>query len=297
MQARIEKLASKATLMNRVFLIVWILLTVMAKPSRAVSWDNFKEKQRPNSILNLHVHSTTDTTVLKARRSKRSQTHFNSYHSYQINSDSILKDRGFSPFLWVDSFRNLQNLMTSKPLIWSPKILIKSMPESELTNLLADMLLFESRQIWDSIDAALLNPGGIRAGFPADTLRLMHVMEVLPFPNRLDRITLTGGDLKQLLDHWAAKGGVAASGLRMTIKEGKATDILVGNEPIQLNQTYRIALPDYLVDGGDGCSFLMGSQVQRGAFRITDLVAAHLEKWGSSGAPLKTQMDGRIRVQ
>jgi hypothetical protein len=52
-----------------------------------------------------------------------------------------------------------------------------------------------------------------------------------------------------------------------------------------------------LVDGGDGCSFLVGCSLQRGQFRITDLVIRHLELMGSSGSPLKTHLDGRIRVQ
>lgn len=239
----------------------------------------------------------TDTLKQKKLQRKTAYPQFWAYNSYTINSDSLMNGKGDCAFVWVDSFRDQQNQIVRKPLLWSPHAISKSMPESELTNLLADILLMESRQIWDTVDGAMLNPGGIRAGFPADTLRLLHVMEALPFPNRLDKLTLSGSELVRLLDHWAAKGGIALSGLRITIHNGKAIKVEVGDEPLNPNRTYHIALPDYLVDGGDGCSFLMNSRVQRGAFRITDLVARHLEAMGSRGEPLKTQTDGRIQVQ
>ena len=105
--------------------------------------------------------SPSDTSQLKVKRPKRPKQlnlNFKAYQSIAIINDSLLKVRSNDPFLWVDSFRNLQHLITQKPLLWSPRALVKSMPESELTNLLADILLFESRQIWDSVDIALLNP-------------------------------------------------------------------------------------------------------------------------------------------
>ncbi|MFZ9939889.1 MAG: 5'-nucleotidase [Bacteroidia bacterium] len=285
--------------MPRMLPFLFLFLLVMTQPTGAKEL-GFPCYHARYDISILKGLSPSDTSQLKVKRPKRPKQlnlNFKAYQSIAIKNDSLLKVRSNDPFLWVDSFRNLQHLITQKPLLWSPRALVKSMPESELTNLLADILLFESRQIWDSVDIALLNPGGIRAGFPADTLRVMHIMEVLPFPNRLDKITLSGGALQELLDHWAAKGGAAVSGLSMTIQQGKAMEIQVGNVPLNTNKMYRIALPDYLVDGGDGCSFLVGCSLQRGQFRITDLVIRHLELMGSSGSPLKTHLDGRIRVQ
>jgi 2',3'-cyclic-nucleotide 2'-phosphodiesterase (5'-nucleotidase family) len=248
--------------------------------------------------MNCNVRDNeTDSSRLKQHQPKNSNSPLKTYKCYAINSDSLLKGKGDQSFLWIDSFRNLQNQIIQKPLLWSARVITKSMPESELSNLLADILLFESRKIWGAVDVAMLNPGGIRAGFPADTLRLLHIMEVLPFPNHLDKITLTGTELMQLLDHWAAKGGIALSGLRMTIKDGKSAGVMVGDVSLDLNRSYNIALPDYLVNGGDGCTFLVGSTVERGAFRITDLVTRHLEEMGLRGEPLKTQTDGRIRIQ
>jgi len=241
--------------------------------------------------------ATSDSLRIRKGSRARAQLVFKSYRSYSINSDSLLLGSGVNRFAWVDSFRSHQQQQTSKPLLWSPRSLTKSMPESELSNLLADILRVQALQLWDTVDAAMLNPGGIRAGFPADTLRLFHVMEVLPFPNHLDRITLSGEELLELLHHWAGKGGVALSGIRMKIRQGKATDVTVGGIALRADGRYRLALPDYLVDGGDGCAFLRGTDLRRGAFRITDLVARHLEEMGKRGDELETQTDGRIRLQ
>jgi len=276
-----------------------ISLICIAIPAQGGHAPHIKSKKLCKKTISYGFDIPTDSSRLKQLQIKKSKVHLKAYNSYAINSDSLLKGKGKGDqsFLWIDSFRNLQNQIVQKPLLWSARAITKSMPESELSNLLADILLIESRKIWGTVDAALLNPGGIRAGFPADTLRLLHIMEVLPFPNHLDLITMTGVQLMQLLDHWAGKGGIALSGLRMTIKDGKSTGVLVGQEPLDLNRTYKIALPDYLVNGGDGCTFLTGRTVERGAFRITDLVARHLEEMGLRGESLKTQTDGRIRIQ
>lgn len=281
----------------RLSLLLWALLfcwTNLASGTNRIAGPPYEQYFFEQ---NFEFPYPSDTTLRKPNRTQKASSVYQAYNSYTLNSDSLLKGRVSQSFAWVDSFRNLQNQFTKKPLLWSPKALIKSMPESELTNLLADILLIESRSIWDTVHISLLNPGGIRAEFPADTLRLLHVMEVLPFPNHLDKITLSGTELQQLLDHWAGKGGIALSGMRMSIIEGKAADVWVGDDPLQQKHSYHVALPDYLVDGGDGCSFLIGSRVQRGAHRITDLVARHLETMGKSGELLKSQTDGRIRIR
>ena len=52
------------------------------------------------------------------------------------------------------------------------------------------------------------------------------------------------------------KKGWPVSGLSFQIKENKAVNILVNNEPVQLTKNYTLATNDYLANGGDGMTFL-----------------------------------------
>lgn len=212
----------------------------------------------------------------------------------QYGIDSVVReDTGLNQ--WLTSYRDSLNGIVSTVLIKSSKVHAKGLPESPLGNLLADVLLEKTSKRVQKVDFALLNNGGIRAPLPQGEVTVGHVMEVLPFMNYVVVLELPGETVKKLLDHWAAKGGAAVSGVRFKIVNEMAVNIEVGGKPLDRGQKYKVATIDYLADGGDGCDFLKGTLVlQRTQWLLMDLYIEAFKEMNQKGMVINTSNDGRV---
>jgi 2',3'-cyclic-nucleotide 2'-phosphodiesterase (5'-nucleotidase family) len=144
--------------------------------------------------------------------------------------------------------------------------------QSPLANLFAD-LMRESRP---DIDVALMNGGGIRANLPAGQLHFGDVYLMMPFDNRLARLTMTGAQLRALLERnlHSGKGGglLAVSGIRtrVTCAAGNASvQLWRGDIPIYDGDELRVLATDFMAQGGDGG---LGVDVSRIDIRDGDLL-------------------------
>ncbi len=88
-------------------------------------------------------------------------------------------------------------------------------------------------------DAVLFNNGGFRQDITPGGLNKGVVISVLPFTNRLYRITLTG---QQLLDFHAPESGVIY-GLR---REGAQVMLMKTGQPVDPGTSYHLLVTDYL---------------------------------------------------
>ncbi|MGL6268956.1 MAG: 5'-nucleotidase C-terminal domain-containing protein, partial [Chitinophagaceae bacterium] len=115
----------------------------------------------------------------------------------------------------------------------------KEQPNGSLGNFLADAYLAMAQKKFDpAADLAFMNNGGIRLNtIQAGPLRRGTIYEVMPFDNLLVILKLTGAQLQQYLDYIAAEGGSGIAGLRMTIREKKATDVYINDIPLSLTAT------------------------------------------------------------
>ncbi|RKH02753.1 bifunctional metallophosphatase/5'-nucleotidase [Corallococcus sp. CA053C] len=126
--------------------------------------------------------------------------------------------------------------------------------ESALGNLIADAMRKVARS-----DAAVMNAGGIRADLPQGPLTFGKLYEVLPFDNTLAVVDLTADELRRFLAlaYGGRKGVFAVSGLEVTLGACPGPErfkgvTLPGGAPLKAKGTYRVAMPDFLVRGGDG---------------------------------------------
>jgi 5'-nucleotidase len=172
--------------------------------------------------------------------------------------------------------------------------------ESPLGDVLADALRAAAHA-----DVALLNGGGLRADLPAGPLTYGRLYEVLPFDNTVSTLTLTGAQLRALLDAaYAHRGGLfQQAGLRVTLSAcqgpGRLEKVtLASGARLQPDKTYRVVMPDFLARGGAGLgeaiAELPPSSVDLGgALNVRDAILATLSKTpGALSAPAK----GRIAV-
>lgn len=177
------------------------------------------------------------------------------------------------------------------------KELTKEQPESTLGNFVADALLTESRKLYaDSIDFAVVNYGGIRIPSMAEgNITLGKAFELMPFDNQIVIMTIKGNIAKQLCDAMAVAGGWPVSGISFQIKNGEAENILVNKKNISADQTYRIAISDYLANGGDQLDFLRTEERVYINMVFRDLIIEHIRLLNSQLKMISSELDHRIK--
>jgi 2',3'-cyclic-nucleotide 2'-phosphodiesterase (5'-nucleotidase family) len=177
------------------------------------------------------------------------------------------------------------------------KTISKGQPESELGNLLADVLLQQANECCNKqVDVSILNNGGIRVPqLAAGNVTLGKIYEIMPFENRLVLMDLPGKELAELFNAIAAAGGWPISGARFTIANKKATNIFVGGVPLNESKTYTIALSDYLTEGGDNLSMLKGKQITDSRKNIREAFIDAFNNIHKDGKKLSSNLDGRIK--
>lgn len=127
-------------------------------------------------------------------------------------------------------------------------------PESELGNLLADILVWGGRDFGETPDFAVYNVGGIRANLPKGNVTVGDIIEIAPFENKICFMTLTGEQVLELFGQIAHRGGEALShSVRMTIHRSDNTlaSLTIGGREVNPKATYRVATLDYLAEGND----------------------------------------------
>lgn len=191
--------------------------------------------------------------------------------------------------------------------------------ESPAGELIADAQLAATHAPADGgAEIALMNPGGVRTdlfsrGGAAASFALTYAdaFEVQPFGNQLVTMTLTGAQIRRLLDMQLEVGRLLqpSRGLtyRLTIPAARAEpgasarpqvepeSIRIGGKSLVLAKTYRVTVNSFLAGGGDRFSiFLEGTERKEGPLDV-DALGAYLGKTTSPSRPLElTGVGGRI---
>jgi len=139
--------------------------------------------------------------------------------------------------------------------------------ETNLGNLITDSY----RNHFDA-DLAVINGGGIRANISGSIMTAKDAYSALPFGNKICLISIRGDVLKQMFEHGAASA-LQKSGSFLQIsggrygyqpkgkKDQRIKWIKIGDKNLDINKCYRLALPDFMLFGGDGFSVLPGTEI------------------------------------
>lgn len=135
-------------------------------------------------------------------------------------------------------------------------------PESDLSNLLCDILVWEGQRRGENPDFAVYNMGGMRASFLKGDITYGDVLAVAPFENKICFLTLTGEKTLELFQQIASEKGEGLShGVEMVMtKDYKLKSVKLHGKEIDPNATYRIATIDYLAQGNGGLLALSRQQ-------------------------------------
>ncbi len=169
--------------------------------------------------------------------------------------------------------------------------------ESPLGDVIGDAQLDATKSAGAQV--AVMNPGGIRsdlnfasstAGVPNGTVTYSNAFTVQPFANILQTETLTGAQLKALLEQqWQPQPGGSVATKMLQISSSlhytwsasapvgsRITALSVDGQPVTPDGSYKVTANNFLTGGGDGFSVLkQGTGVVGGAIDL-DAFTAYL---------------------
>lgn len=176
-------------------------------------------------------------------------------------------------------------------------------PESDLSNLLADILVWGGKQFSETPDFGVYNMGGIRASLPEGTVTYGDVLNVAPFENHICFLTLTGEKTLQLFREMAARHGEGVSrGVRMTIaRNGELKAVTLDGKAIDPQKSYRVATLDYLAQGNDGLkAFKSKTNVVSPSDEANDVrhvIVNYFKEMQAQGKAVDAKVEGRVSVE
>lgn len=174
-------------------------------------------------------------------------------------------------------------------------MLTKAQPESSLGNFVADAQLVAAQKIDKKVAISVCNYGGIRLPYiAAGVITKEKIYELMPFDNMLTIVEVSGSQVQQLCDVIAKAKGWPISGCSFKIKDGKAIDIQVNNMPLHENLMYKLAISDYLVNGGDNIDFLKSCKKKTTAIFIRDTLMEYLLQLSAKNQSLHPIIENRI---
>ncbi|QJW91136.1 5'-nucleotidase C-terminal domain-containing protein [Spirosoma taeanense] len=239
--------------------------------------------------------------VLAGLSACQSSYHLTSRTANRIVVDSVAAPADSSVTRFLQPYKQGLDKSMNEVLVRLSQPLEKRSPESALDDMLADALLKQASQRYGkAIDVSHLNYGGIRNGLPAGNITVGNVFEVMPFDNQLVVLTLTGKQLQQFLDHFATNDeALVVGGIRAVINNKAVRSVTFTNgRTLQPDQTYTVAMSDYIANGGSGAGFLKAiTQRDNVNYLIRDALIEYLRQQGKSGQPFNPQADGRITLE
>jgi len=136
-----------------------------------------------------------------------------------------------------------------------PATLARQGPQYPLGNLIADAQRWAGKG-----DVAIMNNGGIRTELRAGEANYGSLFEIQPFGNTLYSLTMTGAQLRGLIEAMLGKNQVDdhVSGLTIKFDRSKpkgsriASVTMADGTPLADTKTYNVIVNDFLATGGEG---------------------------------------------
>jgi 5'-nucleotidase len=160
--------------------------------------------------------------------------------------------------------------------------------ESSLGNLVAQAQLDGLRPAYGDPVVAFMNPGGLRTDIPAGTVTYGNLFDVQPFANNVNALTMTGAQIKQLLEQQFAIPGVRTTQLWLGTSAGfayhydparavndriDACSMTINGVRVEPGTSYRVVANSFLTAGGDSFSaFTQGTGLANGPVDVDTAV-------------------------
>nr|HPM40980.1 5'-nucleotidase C-terminal domain-containing protein [bacterium] len=129
--------------------------------------------------------------------------------------------------------------------------------------------------------AGLIINGAVRANIAKGPVRLKDAAAVLPFESQVVVLSLTGAALLKVLAHGVKRAGASfpqVAGITFDVVGDLPKNVKVKGKPINLKAKYKLAVDDFVADGGEGFDMLKGLPRKDTGIITRDALAGYIEK-------------------
>ncbi|XP_045916256.1 5'-nucleotidase [Micropterus dolomieu] len=193
--------------------------------------------------------------------------------------------------------------------------------ECNLGSLICDAMIdhnikFSADGQWNHISACILNGGGVRTSIDERTrngsITMEDLISVLPFGGTIDLVQLKGSTLRKAFEHSVWRYGQSSgeflqvSGFRVEFdiskppgRRVKSLRILCTKcrvphyEPVEDETVYKVVLPSYMVNGGDGFSVIKDETLKHNS---GDLDISVVSNYITQRKKVYPSVEGRIKI-
>jgi len=158
----------------------------------------------------------------------------------------------------------------------------------------------EVMRLHTGAQVALINAGSLRASINSGDITVADVFRAMPYANELITIDLSGKALQAVLDRAATGrreeedgGFLHVSGVAFKIANGRAHNIMLSpdHRPLQPEETYRVAITDFLYSGGDGYTVFKDKPAVHTGLPLRELLVDTIRQ----KKEITARIEGRIR--
>ncbi|MBX0334591.1 5'-nucleotidase C-terminal domain-containing protein [Pontibacter sp. HSC-14F20] len=198
----------------------------------------------------------------------------------------------------VAPYREEVTVKMSEVVGSAPVALGKGDYESPLGNFVVDLQLAQSEPVYGKpINMSVTTEGGLRVPLPEGNITTGHIFELMPFENEMVVLTLSGESVKQLFDDAAARKITYIGNATYTVANGKAQDIKIKGQPLDLNKTYTLVTSDYLAGGGDKLDMLKNPiQYEKLGLLLRDAIHQHIQQLTAAGKQVTVPAEKRVTI-
>ncbi len=186
-----------------------------------------------------------------------------------------------------------------KVIGYSPAVMEKYGPESELSNFTVDVIMDRvGKEMGKKIDVGITNFGGIRVDMPKGDIIVDDIMSMFPFKNNIVYVEVKGSRLREVLEGMAAKRVEVLGGMKVVIENRKLVSVTIGGEPLKDDKIYSMATITFLLHGGDRLYLGEGMEtVKELEVSIYDAMSEYIIAETAAGRPIVGKKDGRVVIK
>ncbi|KAM9354848.1 5'-nucleotidase-like [Pholidichthys leucotaenia] len=191
--------------------------------------------------------------------------------------------------------------------------------ECNLGNLICDAMIshnikYSSELYWNHVGVCMLNSGAIRTAiderYKNGSITMEEILTVLPFGGTFDLVQIKGSTMKKAFEHSVRRYGTMSgeflqvSGIHVEYDPSRPENQRVVSlsvlctecrmpkyEPLDPQKKYTVAMPSYMVGGGDGFSMIKEELLKHDT---GDMDIAVFEKYISDMKRVYPAVEGRI---
>ena len=196
----------------------------------------------------------------------------------------------------IAPYKEGMDSLMNEVLVTNKETLTLEQPESNLGNHVVDIIFSVANEAVDEeIDFAIMNVGGIRKEvLPEGELTLGDAYELIPFDNEIVILTLDYDLMKLLFQYMTYMDGWPLTGATYEIERGLPKNIKINGKPLLKGQTYRVAMSEYIANGGDKFNFLKLLKRERTNVLVRDALIYSWKHLNKQNLNVTAEKVGRV---